>query len=139
MTTRGWRRLAEILRTQDTPPVELALGLYTTLWGGWLALPWFDTFPASPAYAGLQALAPEPVWGCGILVLGFGQLYALLWLHQRLRLCLLFAHAGLWTFIALSTFVASGGTAAGVPHFILMALAAAWSFTRQPRGLRRRR
>ncbi len=46
------------------------LSLYTTLWGLWVANPYWDTFSKAGIYEKLKDLAPEWVWGLAVLVIG---------------------------------------------------------------------
>lgn len=40
------------------------LGFYTTLWGLWVANPWWSVFAAAPLYSQLAAISPEWLVGC---------------------------------------------------------------------------
>lgn len=49
---------------------SILMGVYTTLWGTWVALPWIDTFAVSHHYRVMGQLAPE--WAWGVLAIMFG-------------------------------------------------------------------
>lgn len=47
------------------------LGLFSILWGFWVANPWWEVFDSAQVYHVLNWLAPEWLWGTVPLVLGF--------------------------------------------------------------------
>lgn len=46
------------------------LGLFTMLWGSWVAAPWWHVFTRAPVYSYMLSLAPEWVWGTVAIVAG---------------------------------------------------------------------
>jgi hypothetical protein len=49
-------------------------GIYTILWGAWVANPFWSVFGSAELYSIMHALWPEPVWGliaicCGLLMI----------------------------------------------------------------------
>lgn len=45
------------------PAGSILLGLYTIVWGFWIANPWWNVFDRAALYSGMQDLAPEWIWG----------------------------------------------------------------------------
>lgn len=48
----------------------IILGVYTTVWGMWVANPFWNVFSRAPLYSWMHALAPEWVWGLVAFVVG---------------------------------------------------------------------
>ena len=46
-----------------TPRRYPYLGIYTILWGLWVANPFWDVFSTAPLYSQLSSIAPEVFWG----------------------------------------------------------------------------
>jgi hypothetical protein len=72
MTNRIWHKTDEIARGLRKPINTAAIsimGVYTFVWGLWLALPW-QTFVRSPIYESMSNLAPELVWGIAAMFIG---------------------------------------------------------------------
>lgn len=72
MTHKIWLKTDEIARGLRKPINTAAIsimGVYTFVWGLWLALPW-ATFTRSPIYEMMNSLAPELVWGIAAMLIG---------------------------------------------------------------------
>lgn len=64
------RKLEELRQTllkPINPAIIVVLGLYTVVWGLWIALPWFSVFGHSAVYSVMSAYGSEYLWG-GIAV-----------------------------------------------------------------------
>lgn len=48
----------------------LMLGIYTLLWGLWVASPFWDVFGTAALFGFMQSLAPEIFWGCLAMTCG---------------------------------------------------------------------
>jgi len=68
MTRR--QKLAEALLLPITTASVLMLGLYTLLWGLWVANPFWSVFGTAELFGYLAQLAPEAFWGCVAIVCG---------------------------------------------------------------------
>lgn len=72
----------EIIRTGLLQPINrtaiILLGIYTTVWGFWVANPWWTVFTQAPLYHVLGMLAPEVFWGCLAIVVGLITIYGAL-------------------------------------------------------------
>lgn len=58
----------------------MLLGIYTTLWGFWVANPWWTVFGQAPLYSALATVAPftippEVFWGCLAMFCGVVTIY----------------------------------------------------------------
>lgn len=70
--------VAALLKPINTTAI-IVLGLYTVLWGLWLAAPWWDVFSRAPLYSHLAHTLPETIWGliaisCGLVTV-YGALH----------------------------------------------------------------
>ncbi|UMO76241.1 hypothetical protein SEA_TOMAS_52 [Streptomyces phage Tomas] len=75
-----WDKTDEVARGLRKPINTAAIsimGIYTFMWGLWLALPW-GTFERSPIYSSMSNLAPEVVWGITASLIGFLMLYGVI-------------------------------------------------------------
>lgn len=52
------------------PTVIIILGLYTVVWGLWIANPFWTVFTQAPLFDAMAALAPEVFWGLQAVVAG---------------------------------------------------------------------
>lgn len=64
-------RLAKNILKPINPSIIVVLGIYTVLWGIWLANPFWDVFSRAPLYGSMKDLLPEFVWGIVAIVSGF--------------------------------------------------------------------
>lgn len=67
------KKLRDVLRALVEPinsALIMILGIYTTMWGLWLASPFWDVFTSARLYSKMDQLAPEWVWG--VIAIGVG-------------------------------------------------------------------
>jgi hypothetical protein len=72
--TRQDRFIDALFRPINTSAVIL-LGVYTVLWGLWMANPAWQTFSVSGTYSQMERVAPEWAWGLVALVCGACVIY----------------------------------------------------------------
>lgn len=60
---------ASMMRPINTSAV-IILGLFTTLWGAWVAVPFWDVFDSAQVYSAMAGIAPEWFWGMLAVVAG---------------------------------------------------------------------
>lgn len=76
--TEGSEKLARALLLPINPAVVVLLGIYTAVWGFWVANPWWTVFTQAPLYNALETawfvnalgIPPEPFWGCLAIICG---------------------------------------------------------------------
>lgn len=56
-------RFAEALLLPINPALVVLLGIYTVVWGLWIANPFWHVFAQAPLYSAMASIAPEWVWG----------------------------------------------------------------------------
>lgn len=56
----------------------IILGIYTTLWGLWVANPFWTVFDQAPLFNLMNTLAPEWAWGLVALCIGILMIYGVL-------------------------------------------------------------
>lgn len=64
-------KVADTLMQPINPSLILLLGIYTALWGFWLANPWWHVFSRAPLYSQMHQY-PEWAWGFFAISSGFG-------------------------------------------------------------------
>lgn len=103
----------------------LGLGLYTLVWGLWVANPFWTVFTQAPLYTALDALAPEWAWGllailCGLLII-WGALrmsyQSLVWGAQ--------VSWGHWLLVAIFYFLGDWHNTGGITS-LFIAIYSAW-------------
>lgn len=83
--SEGQEKLARALLRPINPAVAVLLGFYTTLWGLWIANPFWTVFTQAPLYNALEqawvvkwamvvGFSPEAFWGmiaiiCGLFIM----------------------------------------------------------------------
>lgn len=66
----GTERLAQALLLPINPAAVIILGIYTIVWGVWVANPFWSVFSQAELYGVLATVAPEWFWGCLAIVVG---------------------------------------------------------------------
>lgn len=123
------QRLREIVLDYDFEFAELLCGTASMLWGLWVWLPWWDVYKSAVTFHILAQLADEWIVGVVALVVGVGQLLALLADARFWRKQLSFLSFLGWSFIAVLFLLASYRSPDGLIYGCL-ALSAAWGFLR---------
>ena len=133
--SRFWR----FLGWHDSQSVELLLGCGLAAYGGWIALPGYDSLLTGSTYSVLRAVASEALIGGALCALGIG--HVLLALAYRLwpRLVAAWLNMMVWLFLAAFLWLGSGGPSAGAALFLILALYGAWSYWRLRGMLQSRR
>lgn len=96
------------------PAAIVLLGLFTTLWGVWVAVPWWDVFTSAAIYSALEQVFPEVVWGliaicCGLLII-----YGAVWPSYRFALVCAAVAAWHWTTISIMYFMGDWTNTGGI-------------------------
>lgn len=125
------RRLREILTQHDVEPTELFVAMYTTAWGLWLAAP-VESYPIATSFDLVQALISEVALGLGIAGLGVVALISVLGSSSRpFRRNMALMQFGLWLGMAVLMGVSSHWATTASGSFLLVALAALWTYIRR--------
>lgn len=67
--------MAKALLLPINPAAVILLGIYTVMWGFWVANPFWNVFGQAQLYGVLAQVAPEAFWGCLAIVCGFVTIY----------------------------------------------------------------
>jgi len=70
------RRLRRMLAYPASPFILLLAGIYSFMWGLWVASPFWNTFPSSPIYEILSWTGSELVWGGVQMAVGLALAFA---------------------------------------------------------------
>jgi hypothetical protein len=83
ITRADWHRLGRALLRPVNPAAIIFLGVYTTVWGFWVANPFWEVFTQADLYAVLSFVAPEVFWGCIAMTCGAITIYGAVRHHYR--------------------------------------------------------
>lgn len=117
-------RLARAILTPVSQATIVIVGTYTTVWGLWLANPFWDVFNKAELYTQLALVAPEFVWGIIAIVCGVGIVFGAL---KPSRNTLIFAAAIAfvhWLVIAMFYFLGDIYSTGGVTSLTFAVLSA---------------
>lgn len=108
MTLKLWEKTDQAARGLRKPINTAAIsimGMYTFVWGLWLALPW-TTFDGSPLYEMVSVLAPEIAWGILAMTIGAVIIWGVI--SQTYKALLRGALAGFYYWFIVSGFYLIG-------------------------------
>lgn len=101
------RNLAKALLLPINPAAIIILGIYTTLWGAWLAAPWWHVFSTAPMFSMLKVAAPniippEYFWGSIAIICGSIIIYGAL--KRSYRALITGASVAGWHWLMIAVF-----------------------------------
>jgi len=73
--TENKEKLAQALLLPINPAAVIILGIYTVVWGFWVANPVWEVFSHAILYSKMAAFMPEWVWGLVAIVMGSITIY----------------------------------------------------------------
>lgn len=68
-------QLVRALLLPINPAAVILLGIYTVVWGVWVANPFWSVFSQAELYGVLATVAPEVFWGCLAILCGTVTVY----------------------------------------------------------------
>lgn len=71
----GTEKLAQALLLPINPAAVILLGIYTVLWGLWVANPFWEVFTHATLYVKMAAFMPEWAWGIVAIIMGLVTIY----------------------------------------------------------------
>ena len=74
---RGHKLATALLKPVNTAAIIL-LGTYTTLWGFWVANPFWTVFDQAPLYNWMMQVMPEVYWGLLAIAVGLLMIYGVI-------------------------------------------------------------
>lgn len=74
---KKWERIIQGLLIPMNPNATIILGVFTTLWGLWILIPFWDVFNSAPLFSRVQEFAPEWAWGSWSVAAGLLLIVAL--------------------------------------------------------------
>jgi len=107
-------------------PFELVSAITLILWGFWVSLP-VSTFSVGVVYHEMAKIAPEPVWGCTILVVGILKIILMYSKYIRLRIILAILIMGIFSTLSI-LFLLGSWASVGVPMYISFAIVAWFAY-----------
>lgn len=59
------------------------MGVFTLIWGFWVANPFWDVFTTAPLFHVMAAIAPEWVWGVAAIIVGAVMIWGVIRMSYR--------------------------------------------------------
>lgn len=118
------QKLAEALLLPINPAAVILLGIYTVVWGFWVANPFWTVFTQASLYSALASLAPEFFWGTLAIICGSVTMYGAIKRHYRpliIGATTMFWH---WLMIAIFYFMGDPLNTGGITALIFAVYAA---------------
>lgn len=116
--TEGTEKLAKALLLPINPAAVIILGIYTIVWGAWVANPLWEVFSHAPLYAKMATFAPEWAWGLLAIAMGAMTVYGAV---RRYYPALVrgAASSGLfWFFVSIFYFVSDAASTGGITALV---------------------
>lgn len=104
--TENKEKLAHALLLPINPAAVVILGIYTMLWGFWVANPFWTVFTQAELYGVLATVAPEIFWGCLAMTCGAITIYGAV--KRRYRPLVRGAAAAGWHWLMIAIFYFMG-------------------------------
>lgn len=122
-------KLAKALLLPINPAAVILLGIYTTVWGFWLASPFWSVFTQAPLYNTLATLPPavippEYFWGAIAIVCGLITVYGAIKRHYRPLIVGAVVAGWHWFMISVFYFMGDWQNTGGITALIFAVYAA---------------
>lgn len=118
------RSLAHALLLPINPAAVIILGIYTVIWGIWVANPFWTVFTQAPLYSALAAFAPEPFWGCLAIACGCVTTWGAIKRYYRPLIYGATVACWHWSMIAVFYFMGDWHNTGGITALVLAVYAA---------------
>lgn len=117
-------KFAEALLLPLNPALVVLLGIYTMLWGFWVANPWWTVFDKAPLYSALAAAAPfaippELFWGTIAMVCGSVTVYGAVKRHYKPLIRGAVVIGWHWFMIAIFYFLGDPANTGGITALLM--------------------
>lgn len=122
MTVR--EKFTEALLKPVNKAAIVLLGIYTLLWGFWVANPFWSVFSQAQLFSALGLLAPEVFWGCLAMAVGAVTIYGAYNRSYRALICGATAAGWHWLMIAIFYFIGDWQNTGGITALIFAVYAA---------------
>lgn len=116
--------MARALLLPINPAVVVLLGIYTVVWGFWVANPWWTVFTQAPLYSALSqvtfsVLPPEVFWGCIAMFCGAVTVYGAVKRSYRSLIVGSSVVGWHWFMIAIFYFIGDAASTGGITALLL--------------------
>lgn len=124
--TEGSEKLARALLLPINPAVVVLLGIYTTVWGFWLANPFWEVFTSAKLYSALESvwfvtavgIPPEVFWGVIAMACGIAIAYGAIKRSYRSLIIGATIACGHWLVISIMYFMGDWMNTGGITSLI---------------------
>jgi hypothetical protein len=118
-------------KKSDIEPVEAIVGLVSVGWGVWVGNPLQSAFAVAPdIYAGAASVAPEWVWACATIIVGFLVLAGLGSGIRHLRRQGSFVAFLVWSMVSGASLTGNTFNTTAPVAYVFLAALCAWIYLR---------
>ena len=112
-------RLARGLLAPLNTGAIIILGVYTLVWGLWIANPWWTVFSQAPLYSAMHSLAPETFWGVVAMAAGSTMIYGVLKPSYKTLTRGAYVAGFHWLIVSILYFMGDWMNTGGITSFML--------------------
>lgn len=122
--TEGSEKLAQALLLPINPAAVIILGIYTVVWGLWVANPFWDVFHHAHLYAKMATFMPEWVWGILAISMGVITIYGAVKRHYPALVRGAATSGFFWLVVSIFYFAADWASTGGITALVFAVYAA---------------
>lgn len=122
--TEGTEKLAEALLLPINPAAVIILGIYTAVWGLWVANPFWEVFSHAPLYSAMASFMPEYIWGILAITMGAITIYGAVNRYYAALVRGAAASGFFWLFVCIFYFVGDAASTGGITALVFSVYAA---------------
>lgn len=116
--TEGTEKLAEALLLPINPAAVIILGIYTVVWGAWVANPLWEVFNHAVLYTKMASFMPEYAWGILAIVMGSVTIYGALKRHYPALVRGAATSGFFWFAVSIFYFVGDWASTGGITALV---------------------
>lgn len=121
--TRREKFTAALLKPVNKAAIVI-LGVYTIIWGLWVANPFWSVFDQAQLFSALGLLAPEAFWGTVAIIVGIVTVFGAYHRSYRTLVCGSTLAGWHWLMIAFFYFIGDWHNTGGITSLMLAVYAA---------------
>jgi FtsH-binding integral membrane protein len=122
--TEGTEKLAQALLLPINPAAVILLGIYTVVWGAWVANPFWTVFDHAALYTSMANFMPEYVWGIVAVAMGLITVYGAVKRHYAALVRGAASSGFFWFVVAVFYFIGDVASTGGITALVFSVYAA---------------
>jgi len=121
--TEGSEKLAKALLLPINPAAVIILGIYTVVWGLWVANPLWPVFTHADLYSQMASFMPEWAWGLVAIIMGGITIYGAVKRYYAALVRGAASSGFFWLFVAVFYFAGDAANTGGITALCFAAYA----------------